>query len=652
MIFVLKKFSLKYCGVLVLVFAFFSIYRVNSVNVNLNQQQFQETFIVKESKETYVFLKRNNEKYIMYLKDKENYEINDKLYIVGKYELIEKDLDIDVFEFKDYLNNNRIHYQIIPYKIELLKSSTPLNIKIVSFLTHSLENESLAMTKMLLFNDKSIDKESYENLKQINALHLFVVSGFHISFIYNLIGKLFKRNKLVSNIISFCICSFYVYLLDFSISSLRAILTIGISSFSKDKLNKLDCLSLSGIILILIEPLYVFNYSFIMSFTLTFAIIISNKILKRYNKIIQTILLSFICFLVMLPIQLSLNYEINFISLVSNIILSYVVLFIFVLCILGMIISILNGNIFGFIYGKFNDIIDYLASLKTVVVFGNMNIYLTCIYYIILVLLLYFFEQKNYIKTALSSISLLLFLVVFYNKHIFLLNQKVTFLNVNQGDCCIIQDSFNGKVMLIDTGGSINYDIASKKIIPYLKYQGIKKIDLIVISHDDFDHNGALNSLKSQIEVRSIIDNYDVKKVVLGKLEFSNLNKYCKEYNDKNDNSIVLYGKIDNINYLFTGDISKEVELKILKDNPYLKVDVLKVSHHGSNTSSCEEFIQSLDLEIAIISVGKNNLYNHPNQEVINVLDKYGVTIYRTDISGTIKIKGKIYDYWFIETAK
>ena len=103
---------------------------------------------------------------------------------------------------------------------------------------------------------------------------------------------------------------------------------------------------------------------------------------------------------------------------------------------------------------------------------------------------------------------------------------------------------------------------------------------------------------------------------------------------------------------LFTGDISKEVELKILKDNPYLKVDVLKVSHHGSNTSSCEEFIQSLDLEIAIISVGKNNLYNHPNQEVINVLDKYGVTIYRTDISGTIKIKGKIYDYWFIETAK
>ena len=134
LIFIIKKFSFKYCGVLVLVFAFFSIYRVNSVNVNLNQQQFQETFIVKESKETYVFLKRDNEKYIMYLKDKESYDVNDKLYIVGKYELIEKDLDIDVFDFKDYLNNNRIHYQIIAYKIELLKSSTPLNMKIVSFL--------------------------------------------------------------------------------------------------------------------------------------------------------------------------------------------------------------------------------------------------------------------------------------------------------------------------------------------------------------------------------------------------------------------------------------------------------------------------------------------------------------------------------------
>ena len=151
-----------------------------------------------------------------------------------------------------------------------------------------------------------------ENLKEINAVHLFVVSGFHISFIYSIINKLIKTKKIISNIISLLICCFYVYLLNFSISALRAVLTIGISTFFKDKLNALDSLSISGILILLIEPLNVFNYSFIMSFLLTFTIIICNKILKRYNKVFQMLLISLVCFLVMFPIQLSLNYEVNF----------------------------------------------------------------------------------------------------------------------------------------------------------------------------------------------------------------------------------------------------------------------------------------------------------------------------------------------------
>lgn len=646
-----KKYSIKYCGILLVVFLFFSIYRINMPQ-EINNLKINETFKVKEVKETYVIIKNTKGYYIMYPKDNQKYEVNDKLYIEGRYELLQKDLDIYVFEFKDYLNNKRIFYQVIPYRIVIKERNTPLNIKIISFLTSKLKSDSLSMTKMLLFNDKSIDKDSYENLKEINAVHLFVVSGFHISFIYSIINKLIKTKKIISNIISLLICCFYVYLLNFSISALRAVLTIGISTFFKDKLNALDSLSISGILILLIEPLNVFNYSFIMSFVLTFTIIICNKILKRYNKVFQMLLISLVCFLVMFPIQLSLNYEVNFLSLLSNIILSYVVIFIFLLCIVGIVISFINGNIFGIIYEKFNDLVEYFASLNTSVVFGNMNIYLMIVYYLVLFFILYNFEQKKYKKSGLYGVFMFVFFILFYNRHIFVLNQQVTFLNVNQGDCCIIQDSFNGKIMLIDTGGSINYDIASKKIIPYLKYKGIKKIDLVVISHDDYDHNGALSSLKKQIRIDKIIDDYNIKCVSLGKLKFTNLNNYCSEYNDKNDNSIVLYGKINDLNYLFTGDISASIESKIIIDNPNLKVDVLKVSHHGSKTSTSDNFIKRLDLKFAIISVGSNNIYNHPNNEVINVLEKYNIKIYRTDIVGTIIFKGKIYDYWFIEVAK
>ena len=101
-----------------------------------------------------------------------------------------------------------------------------------------------------------------------------------------------------------------------------------------------------------------------------------------------------------------------------------------------------------------------------------------------------------------------------------------------------------------------------------------------------------------------------------------------------------------------TGDAEEKIEKQILSACENIEATILKVGHHGSKTATTQEFLDAIKPKYALISCGVNNKFNHPNQEVINVLDKYGVTIYRTDISGTIKIKGKIYDYWFIETAK
>lgn len=650
-IFVFIKVDYKMGLLLCVIFVFFMFYKVNSKPlietsyIDINAQ-------VIEVKEKYIIIKNDEVKYLVYIKENTEVYKNDTIHIVGKVSEIEKDLEIDVFEFATYINNKRVFYLIEADKFEIVGTHKLLSERIIDICCAKLTNESYSMTKMLLFNDSKSDLNSYESLKKINAIHLFVVSGFHISFLYSLIEKIFNRNKILTLLFGLSICVFYLFILDFSISASRAVLSLIFVKLFPKYFNSLDGLSLSGIILLLIEPLNVYSYSFILSYLITFIIIVSKKIYSKYSKFVQSIIVSLISFLATIPIQLILNYEINIISLLSNFLLSYIVTIIFVLCMIGMPLSIIYGNIFGFIYDLFNKIISLISKLNTSILFGSMPHWLAIIYYLILFAVLYFLETKKKTKIVTSIIALFIVLLSLYFQNYLNPFQRVVFLNVYQGDCTIIIDSYSEQVMLIDTGGQLNYDIANKKIIPYLNYHGIDKVEIVVITHDDFDHNGALDTLKESIQINNIISDNQVEEVQLGKIKLENINKFDDKSNDKNDTSIVLYGNIGGFNYLFTGDISKSVESKIIKNNKFLDVDVLKVAHHGSKTSTSEEFVSFITPSYAIISVGKNNIYKHPNKEVIDVLNKYNVTIYRTDTNGTIRFKMKNNNLYFIDTAK
>ena len=647
---VYKRFGAKHLVAVLSVFLFFLFYRVNSKPI-VKEEYVEIECKVKETSTKYMIVQEDNVSYLVYYIDDKEYSKNDLLVICGHSKEIEKDLDADVFEFKDYLKKKRVFYEIDAYDISIKRQGFHLSKSIVTHLTSKLYDSSYSMTMMLLFNDKQVNKNTYEQLIDISAVHLFVVSGFHISFFFSLINKIVK-NKKVGLITALSICTFYVFLLDFSISSTRALLSLFISKVLSDYFNKLDYVAIPGLLLLVIEPLFVYNYSFIMSFLMVFVITFSSDFISKFPKFVQTLFISLICFVTIIPVQLIMNYKINFISLITNILLSYVVIVIFVLCLLGLVLSLIHGNLFGIVYEQFNSIIDKISKIDSTVVFGSLNVYLVVLYYILVICFLVCLEKKWNKRAIASFASLFLFMFLLYNRHWFLFYQQVTFLNVYQGDCIIIQDSYNGKVMMIDTGGLTNYDIANKKIIPYLEYHGIKHIDIIVITHDDFDHCGALEELNKQIEIKEIIRDPYVENIEIGKLNFTNLNKYFDDKSSKNDSSIVLYGNVCSYDFLFTGDISKEIELQIYEYVYELKVDVLKVAHHGSYTSTCETFVEFINPKYAIISVGENNFYGHPSSEVLDTLKKYGVCIYRTDKDGTIKIKGKIFDKCFIETAK
>lgn len=251
-------------------------------------------------------------------------------------------------------------------------------------------------------------------------------------------------------------------------------------------------------------------------------------------------------------------------------------------------------------------------------------------------------------------------------------NLEVNFIDVGQGDSTLIRVS--NKTILIDGGGSSygeTFDVGEQTLFPYLLDRGINTIDYVIVSHFDSDHCQGLNFIMENMKVKNAIisdlgqeSNEYNTFLSLAKKQNTNL-VYVKmgdiikigdctikilfpdnepiTDNEKNNNAIVFKFLWKNISILFTGDIEEKAENKILSlysDNlGELKSTILKVAHHGSKTSTTKAFLEAVKPQIALIGVGENNNFGHPNSGVIERLESIGCEIYRTDKYGEISIK-------------
>ena len=230
---------------------------------------------------------------------------------------------------------------------------------------------------------------------------------------------------------------------------------------------------------------------------------------------------------------------------------------------------------------------------------------------------------------------------------------KVSFLDVGQADSILI--NANNKYMLIDAGN--NED--GEKLVTYLKSLGIEKFDYVVGTHAHEDHIGGMDNIIDSFDIGTfympdVITTTKTFEDVLDSLEKKNLNFDTPQIgstfdlgktkietiyvgNDSknlNDSSIILKLAYGNISFLFTGDTESDIEKTLL--NKDIESDVLKVAHHGSNTSSSNAFLKKVNPKYAIISVGAGNSYGHPKSVILDRLEKLGTKIYRTDELGTI----------------
>ena len=296
--------------------------------------------------------------------------------------------------------------------------------------------------------------------------------------------------------------------------------------------------------------------------------------------------------------------------------------------VLGIPLNIVINFLGNFIY----ECLLFFQRIDLSIPFADYGDVYTAIFYLVGVIALYFFEAKRYrhVRYMVTILPILLLLGVMPIQPA--ITSGVYFINVGQGDSIIIQDHFHA--VMIDTGGVLSFDMAKETLIPFMNKKQIYHLDALITTHDDFDHSGAAESLMKNFKVKTYLTKDDQFPFDAGKIHIQNLNHY--EVKDENMGSLVLYMNFLDKKYLFMGDAPKEIERQIIKDNPNLKCDILKVGHHGSNTSSDESFIRQVSAKEAIISCGRKNKYGHPNKEVLDTLYRYDVKIRRTDIEGTI----------------
>lgn len=599
--------------------------------------------------------------YGIVLKSKENYYLI--LTIKGKFYVSEKNNSIPFlsilhvkgnlsslsfshyesgFSFRDYLNSQGTFSMLNVKERKMVVSLFGKENPIKNYLLLYSDDISKPFIESFLFQESIYSEESLSSLNGIGVLNLFSLSGFHLSFLFRVMDKTFgEKKKKFSLLIEIVILIFFCYLSSFSYALRRltilAILKV-INEFTKNRLDYLSRVSLTAIIMLSFEPYSLTGPAFYYAFPLLFSFALFPR--KKDKKKINPLSFYFRIQFFYLPYSLIQDGCLSFLSIFLSLILVPYSHFLFLLSLLLFVVpqvAYLINPLCSFlvlISQKIEGVDFYLVS-------GKISVFFFVFYY-----LFYIFIEisrgYHYVKQSkVVSLSLIL-LTSFHFVPDFTSHYEVTFIDVDQGDSTLIR---NGRTnILIDTGGLKNVDLGKECLVPYFRKRKISSLDAVIITHSDYDHNGALEGLQKEFKVDQVYTRDDFLKtdntISIQGLVIQNYNVW--DYSEKEDNNYqsgVYAFTIKKKTFLIMGDAPKEVERRIIKETPELKADVIKIGHHGSNTSSDFTFLQTLNPSLAIISCGEKNKYGHPHKETTITLDALSIPYRRTDVEGSITLK-------------
>lgn len=604
------------------------------------------------------------------------------------------------FNYRDYLYKQNIHFILEATYISGCRKTSLSLVQWILLLrqqailgvTEMFPEQSGAFMNALLFGDRQqMTFEVEEQYQQFGLVHLLAISGSHIVLLMVIVYFILLRSGVTREIATVCLIFFipiYMILAGASPSVMRASITgvlMLIAFMCSIRLSSLDALSITAICMLIFDPYLVFNIGFQFSFVGSFALLLSAPLLlESGNGVIRnSIYISLISQLVSTPILLyhfgyyspySIFLNILYVPFLSLIVLPCSIIILICMPIIPFLAKSF-ANVLSIGLNLSNDFLSYCESLPfTRLNFGQTPILLVALYCVSIISVLMVWERR--ISKGMMFIFAGIFLFISTGHYVypyFRESGSVTFLDVGQGDAILIRLPYDQEIYLIDTGGTIRlnkeewqrkkheFSVGNDILIPYLQKEGIKKIDKLIVTHGDTDHIGAAQELLSNITVKEVVFGRKEQEAILEKAvkkqalekevkisevgkgeswrvneaEFFVLAPTGKERSENNA-SIVLWAKLGGITWLFTGDLEEEGEKGLVATYPDLRADVLKVAHHGSNTSSIMPFLNAVQPNIAIISVGERNRYGHPHKEVIERFEKMGIEIWCTDKQGAI----------------
>ncbi|MCT1903849.1 DNA internalization-related competence protein ComEC/Rec2 [Oceanobacillus sojae] len=597
------------------------------------------------------------------------------------------------FDFRQFLLQKQISHQAILKDFNHIVCTPesgilPLLYKLRTNLLNKMEytwsDYTAPWMNAIVFGDASgIEEAVTELFQRFGLSHIIAISGTHVTLVISFIYLIFVKGNIITKEKTYLFL--LIFLPVYSILAganppvLRAasmMVVVLILQKYRWKLPYSDLFSILFMIFILWDPYIIYNVGFQFSFSVTFTILLSQGWVRKTKSLIWNIFqVSFVAQMAILPLQIYYFNIFHPLSILMNLaVIPYFTFFVIPLMYTFVLIHFLPGKFlyiadrsFAFIHDKVLLIMETIDdTLFSPIYLDQLSIWSVAVYFTCFLLFMKYLEHKQQKRAWIAGIIFILPILITAGKPYFQEEGIVTMFDMGQGDAILVEAARREAVIMIDAGAAFHFEdmeptrgVYKNIIRAYFHQRGIKELDAIIVTHDDVDHFGSIRYILEEVKVKELIVSpyfdvellkefqevqpalYIIQAEAGDILNFNDAMSFQvlapnTDTGNSNDNSIVLYANLG-LKWLFTGDISKEVEEKITRNYPGLRIDILKVAHHGSKTSTGEAFIEAVQPHIALISAGRNNQFNHPNEEVLEVLEDNQVHVYRTDEQGAIQ---------------
>ncbi|WP_255367801.1 DNA internalization-related competence protein ComEC/Rec2 [Psychrobacillus sp. OK032] len=553
----------------------------------------------------------------------------------------------------------------------------------------SLQSEAEAL---LIGSREQMPSDMQDAYQTLGITHLFAISGLHVALLALMVYESLIRigiRRETANLVLIIALPLYAFIAGGAPSVWRSVSVteiILISLMFKKKLAIDDAFSLSIIGFVLLTPWVIFQIGFQLSYLAAFSLIYSSVFLKNSTSyIMQSFVITALCQLIVYPILLYQFYEISISSFLANLV--FVPLFSFVILPINLFLLLLtyiSTSISDFLFHFYEpirsllgDFIIYLGSLPYQM-WNPMKPSMLLVFMAYGTVLFFFISMERKKRLILSSFLLFLPIAVMHVRPYLDSSTKITFLNVGQGDCIVIEMPYRKEIIMIDTGGILRfeqdawkttnevYKVGKQIVVPFLKGKGITKIDTLAITHADADHMEAAEEILQKVHVNEIhispgssnkgvmeelmkeVLQQQIPMIEKGAGEEIDSSYYQFQYiypmdaiYEGNNDSLVLSMRNSSFHGLFIGDLEKEGELELVNKYPEALKDItlLKIGHHGSKTSSEQSFLALTNPDISIITAGFGNQFGHPHPDVVERLDALHIPFLQTGRDGTIEVE-------------